>query len=303
MTFNPNRLTRRERDGLRMQAIQAIPMADAAYWTEWHERLIMRRESPADVLRKYRASMARAVAKLVKLGVPRDEARLRVEQQANQSFIAALQEAAAVGSQSRRDYEADRLDVTLRRERDQSKRGANGRRRARCVNQDTGRETSPAAFTGGARFIAAQARAAGRDGVCKYRVVRDDCGVWLRTVLEATRGLYQQFDAPELDAADIGVLLSLADQFCSKGPGSPETVAARHEERDAERRAVAEDRRRAVDRAERRAAELAAEDRRLARAVGAKRRRGSRGRGRGRGSRAAKRLLAAETVKPKRYLP
>jgi hypothetical protein len=303
VTFNPNILTRRERDGLRMQAIEAIPMADAAYWTEWHERLIMRRESPADVLRKYRASMSRAVAKLVKLGLDRDEARLRVEQQANQSFIASLQEAASNGQQSRRDYEADRLDVTLRREREPSKRGANGRSRARCVNQDTGRETSPAAFTGGARFIAAQSRAAGRDGICHYRVVRDDCGVWLRTVLEATRGLYHQYDAPELDAADIGVLLSLADQFCAKGPGSPEAVAARHEERDFERKAAESDRRRTVEWAERRAAELAAEERRLARAVGSKRRRGSRGRGRGRGSRAAKRLLAAEAVKPKRTIP
>lgn len=248
--------------------VEGIVMDEVREALWWHERLIMRREYACDKLRE-----AKSILKeLVEAGGRPTERQL--------AKIADLEAQAASARQSRRDYEADIREVELRRERDPGKRGANGRRRAACVDRLTGREVSPRAFTTGPEsWAVAQARA---DGNATYREVRDGLGVLLR--IEA---VLNNLDGTK---TGYGALLEL-EQFKPTGPRQPDEIAisraVKQEARDRERQERRED----CERANRRALELRRQE---GRADGTRRKRGKRGGRRGRGSRYAKRLAAVE---------
>lgn len=212
--------TRAELDANRLASIAATPLDEARQWLQWLELLAMERDD--DSARA--TELARIVRAKVELGEALTEHDMRQ--------LSQLRALAAGAQASRRAYEADRLAVELRREDNPARRGRNGRRRAACQNKDTGREQAPPAFTGGARFLVARARAAGRKGVCHYTVVTDpELGLYLYTAPAATSGRYSAYDTPEIDPDDYGALVAIRDAFCAKGPADPETAATAREAR------------------------------------------------------------------------
>lgn len=251
--------TKVTKDAARIAAIDAVAMPEARYWLAWHEQLIMQRESAQAIRAKYRATMQRRVAMLVSQGMTHEAATAKVQAIADAAHMATMDQLAASARQSRRDYEADRLDVTLRRPTNAADRGANGRARARCIDSVTGRDTSPKPFTGRAQYAVVNARA---NGNASYAASYDDSGVWL-----GEKAILRNADG---SLTGYGALTELA-QLAPHRPTPPDMAALA-------RLAASE------ARAER-AAELdniARKARRIARHEGRKPRRGSRGRGRGR---------------------
>ena len=234
-------------------------MPEARYWLAWHEQLIMQRESAQVVRSKYRATMARRVNALVSQGMSHEVAAAKVQAIADATHMATLDQLAASARQSRRDYEADRLDVTLRKPASPADRGANGRARARCIDSVTGKDTSPKPFAGRAQYAVVRARA---NGNASYAASYDDSGVWL-----GTKAVLANADG---SPTGYGALCELAN-LAPHRPTSPDMAAiARLAASEAQRERTAE-----LD-------NIARKARRIARAEGRKPRRGSRGRGRGR---------------------
>lgn len=251
-------MSKTSKDAQRLASIAAVAMPEARAVQAWHEGLIMQREASAAVLAKYRATMAQQVQAMVAKGAPEHIARERVANAADAAFVAKLSQQAAAARQSRRDYEADKRDVVLRKPTNASDRGANGRARARCIDRNTGRETSPRPFAGRAHWAVVQARA---NADATYATSYDDNGVWLGT----TAVLHDDNGAP----TGYGALCELANLAPSR-PANPAAAAIAHI--TCEEHAV------------QRAAELnqaAAAARRAARRDGRKPKRGKRGGKRG----------------------
>lgn len=219
----------------------------------------MQRETASAVLAKYKAIMASQAKHLVTLGMDSDIARRKVQAMADQDFIAKLTQQASSARQSRRDYEADRLEVQLRKPRDITARGANGRARARCTNSATGHDTSPRPFHGRAHYAVMQARA---DCAANYTKTYDDNGVWLGTTAAITHD--------DGSLTGFGALSELANIAPSR-PTNPESAALTNIARQqAKTMRIAE-----LD-------TIASKARNLARHEGRKAKRGKRGGNRGR---------------------
>ena len=238
--------------------VAGVQMPEAREHLWWHERLMLRREYACEAL----ARAKQAAKQYVEAGGVLTEGQVE--------RLAWLEAQAAAARQSRRDYEADRRDVALAREPNAGNRGANGRRRAVCVDRVTGRQVSPKPFSGREQWAVVRARA---EGDAEYRQVRDAAGVLLRTeaVLLADDG----------ELTGFGALQELGNLAPAR-PDRPDARAVRLSARDAERAEARAELRADCERAERVAA-------RVARGEGRRSRRGSRGGSRGRAARRARR--------------